>query len=131
MGLQLSKVIEEPISLGILAPPTSMCQLCTHANSSQSENSKEEKDIVYLMLVYFYLISWQISPYILSARIGSRLIPKQISGKRDGMTTTGLNEYFRVGWVLGQEVMGTISSMEFQVGAHSSTMKAIGFLAHG
>lgn len=107
-----------------------MCQLCTHANSSQSENSKEEKDIVYLMLVYFYLISWQISPYI-SARIGSRLIPKQISGKRDGMTTTGLNEYFRVGWVLGQEVMGTISSMEFQVGAHSSTMKAIGFLAHG
>ena len=72
MHLQLSEVIEEPSSLGILAPPTFMCQLCTQANSSQSEYSKEEKDIIYLVSMYLYLISWQTSPHVLSARIGSQ-----------------------------------------------------------
>lgn len=125
MSLQLSKVIEEPISLGILAPPTSMCQLCTHANSSQSENSKRK--ILFISCSCISTLSAGKFPLTYyRPGLGPRLIPKQIPGKRDGMTTTGLNEYFRVGWVLGQEVTGTILSMEFQVGAHSSTMNAIG-----
>lgn len=78
------------------------------------------------MLVYFLPYQLANFLYIHGPGLGPRLIPKQIPGKRDGMTTTGLNEYFRVGWVLGQEVTGTILSMELQVGAHSSTMNAIG-----
>ena len=53
-------------------------------------------------------------------------IPKQIPSKGNGMTIIGPNEYLGVEWVLGQEVIGTILNMQFQVGAHSSTMNAIG-----
>ena len=92
-----------------------------------SQNIQRKRKILFILCPCIYTSSAGKLPLTYyRPGLGPRLISKQIPDKRDGMTTTGPNEYFRVGWVLGQEVRGTILSMQFQIGAHSSTMNATG-----
>lgn len=104
------------VSLALMLVPLNQGRQC----------SEEEKDIVFLVPYVYISAVGRLRFTCQWSGVGLMSLPKQIPSKGHGMTITGLNKYFRVEWLLGQEVTGIILNLQLQMVPMPGAMNATG-----